>query len=951
MHESPQDRFLPLTPREIGLTDSLSDDILLLDQMLGELLIQQGEESLLALARALYADEQAPEGLLDRFPALRDPQTLERLLRAFTVFFQLLNTAEQKEIIRVNRERISGANGRARPESIRDAVRRLRQAGTTAEEMQALLNRVRIGPTLTAHPTEARRRAVLEKLQRIAAALVERAQPPSLPRLDRPLDSRGHAETELRQALTALWQTDELRAAPLTVGDEVRNGLFFFERTILNVVPWLHDDLRAALAEAYPGVTFDIPPLVVYHSWIGGDRDGNPRVTPEVTWTTLLSHRELVLEYYLERAQALRRELTVSARQVPASAELLESLEHDHQTVPVPEELLARAASEPYSRKLLFIRERLQATLDHLAALTDFRAEGPSFVPHAPAYSGAEELLEDLERMRRSLRENHAEALADEGGLAHLAVQVRTFGLHLASLDVRQHSDEHEAVMDELVHAARLLPPGRSYKELSEAEKVRLLTRELLNPRPLLPRGWEGSEGSSRALQVLEVIRHAQRYLSPRAVTTYIISMTRGASDVLEALLLAKEEGLVRWRTQEGGEPVLESDVDIVPLFETVEDLRHCEELTRRLFRNPAYAHQVRARGDRQEIMLGYSDSNKDGGYLASNWLLYDAQRRLAAVGRRAGVEVSLFHGRGGTVGRGGGRANQAILSQPPGSFQGRIRFTEQGEIISFRYGLPPIAHRHLEQIASAVLLTAGRTAARLRLPEGGAEAIAAMAERSREVYQSLVHHDPDFWDFYLQATPIEPISRLSIASRPVFRPGRAKGGPEHMRAVPWVFAWVQARYVLPGWFGFGSALEWFAEQSPEHEALLRRLHQEWPFFRTIVRNTQLELVRADLRTAAWYAARVQPPELGERIHGLIAAEHERTSRWILRVTGDEVLLSQAPVIRKTVALRNPALAPLNKLQVALMDLDEHHEGEDDPWRNALLLSIIGIAAGMQSTG
>lgn len=948
-----QNRVLELEP--VGLSEPLSEDIRLLDGLLGQVLSDQDDPALLDLARQFYDDAGDPRSLGERIPSLADPLVVQRLLRVYTVLFQLLNTAEQKEIIRVNRSRTLTSPSGRRPESIVDAVQQLREAGVTAEAMQALLERITICPTLTAHPTEARRRAVLNKLSAIAAWLIERALPANVPVLDRPIDPSTAIDQGLRGTLTALWQTDELRASRITVEDEVRNALYFFEQTILDVVPWLHDDLRAALEAAYPDHTFRLPPMIRYRSWVGGDRDGNPNVTPDVTWKTLLTHKELVLRYYLARVRDLGQILTQSCRLVPAGEELLGSLKQDRETIPLPVTPRPRFDSEPYALKLLFIEARLEATLAHLDVLSDFRAEGPSFAATLPAYARSGELLEDLALIQRSLRQGHAPALADEGPLAHLAAQVQTFGFRLASLDVRQHSDEHEKVIDEIVAAAQLLSDGRAYAELPEAEKLELLTRELLNPRPLLPRDWTGSEGAERAMQVFEVIRHGQRYISPNSVTTYVISMTHGVSDVLEVMLLAKEQGLLRWRQTEGG-PTLESDLDVVPLFETVDDLHGCESLMRELFANPVYQLQIAARKQFQEIMLGYSDSSKDGGYLAANWALQDAQARLAAICAEAGVTLRLFHGRGGTVGRGGGRANQAILSQPPGSFSGQIRFTEQGEVISFRYGLKPIAHRHLEQIVSAVLLAAGMPEKPLPEAEAWQGAVEQMAARSRVAYRELVYDNPDFWEFYARATPIAHISRLPIASRPVFRPGNKIAGVENLRAIPWVFAWVQSRYMLPGWYGLGTALEQYGAD-PEGLARLQAMYQKWRFFRTVIRNAALELARADLKTASWYAARAEGGA-GERVHALIAEEFQRTHDWILKITGDDTLLGPTSIVARTIALRNPATFPLNKLQVYLLDVWDRlypeggpEVGREEPWRDALLLSIIGIAAAMQSTG
>ena len=951
--------FFGLDPQAAGLSGPLTEDILLLDRMLGDVLREQESDDLLDLARRLAQagrEDDDPATLFDRLPDLKDPGRVARLLRAYTVLFQLLNTAEQKEIVRVNRERQQRAGTGPRPESIRDAVQRLQADGVTAEQMQTLLDRIDICPTLTAHPTEARRRAVLDKLNDIARGLADRALPVGAPLLDQPLSDRGAAEASLRRALIELWQTDELRASPITVPEEARNALYFFDRSILDMVAWLHADLRAALAASYPSVAFNLPTFVTYRSWVGGDRDGNPNVTPEVTWRTLLEHRRVVLEFYAGRVDTLRRELTLGLKRVDPDSALLASLEKDRAAVPLPEERQRRYAAEPYVLKLLFMQERLEAAQ---RALLDLAAPDAEYdLPTAEethAYADAQEFVDDLELIADALRRSRAAQLADTGPVAALIVQARTFGFHLAALDIRQHSDEHARALEEVFTVSGVLPEGTLYRDLPEEEKVALLARELRNPRPLLPRDAAVSTETQNVLRVFDVVRSARRHISDQSVVAYVISMTHEVSDVLEPLLLARDAGLARWR---GG--VWESELDIVPLFETIDDLAHCDALMRDLFASEEYRRQIKARGDFQEIMLGYSDSSKDGGFLAANWALHDTQARLSAAFREAGVGLRFFHGRGGTVGRGGGRANRAILSQPAGSFDGRIRFTEQGEVVSFRYGLPPIAHRHLEQIVSATLIAASPVAGSGALGAADRdewnEALRGMAAHSRAFYRDMVHDDPDFWVFYAQATPIRHISRLPIASRPVSRSGKRLSSVDDLRAIPWVFAWVQSRYVIPGWFGLGAALEAFVtgedgNEDPERAALLQQMYREWLFFRTVIDNAQLELIRAHLPTARRYAQR---SEVGDTFHALIEEEHVRTERAVLRVTDQATLLGHAPVVRSTVNLRNPAVVPLSMLQVALMDTLK--DAPDDspeaaPWREAILLSITGIAAAMQSTG
>jgi len=908
-----------LDPHAYGLPAALSEDIERLEALFSEVLTVQEGADFVTLAHRLmdlaHAEDATPASLLAALPELDDASLCARLLRAFTVFFQLLNTAEQKEIVRVNRGRKE-----PRPESIRDGVRRLKDAGLSATELQTLLNQIEICPTLTAHPTEARRRAVLDKLLRVAEGLALRGQTADGSHLDQPLegDPSVRAEENLRRALTELWQTDEIRITPITVPEEARNALYFFERTIFKVVAWLHADLRRALAESYPGHTFQIPPFLTYRSWVGGDRDGNPNVTPKITWETLKEHRRIALEYFVGRVEEVRRALTLSVKRIDQDDPLLASVARDLAEVPLPEQRRLRHIGEPYVLKLICIRERLLATL--------------SGASHA--YQGDSAFLADLLLVRDALRRNDAAAVADAGDLADLLVQAQTFGFHLAPLDVRQHSDVHAKAVTEILSLAGVTA---NYAALSEEEKVAILRWELRSPRPLVARDATLSAATREVLDVFEVIRRARRELSEKSVVCYIISMTHGASDLLEPLLLAKEVGL-------------SGELDIVPLFETIDDLHHCGELMESVFQIPEYQAHLKERGGFQELMLGYSDSSKDGGFLAANWALQSTQEKLAAVCHEAGITLRLFHGRGGTVGRGGGRANKAILAQPPGSFDGRIRFTEQGEVISFRYGLAPIAHRHLEQIVNAALLAANPRRVVHETEEGKA-VLEQMAAKSRSVYRAMVHEDPSFWTFFAQATPIAHISKLPIASRPVSRSGKALASVDDLRAIPWVFAWIQSRYIVPGWFGLGSALAWYIGDDTAKLTFLQGLYRDWAFFKAVIDNAQLELTRTHLATAKLYADRCDDPALRDKFHGRIADEHARTVDWVKKITEqEEELMSHAPVVRATVRLRNPAVLPLSLLQVALMERQEH-DGESDTLREAILLSITGIAAAMQSTG
>lgn len=914
--------FLDLQPDAYGLSEPLGHDLKRIDDLLGRVLTSQEGPEFVAEARRLMAAHDQP--------AIEDANRVRRLARAFTVLFQLMNVAEQKEIVRVNRAR------HPRRESIRDAVGQLKARGATAEEARALVARMHVAPTLTAHPTEAKRKSVLDKLQAVALLLAKDETPPDL---TDPLDSEGDAMAEAERILVELWQTDEMRAVRLSVREEVRNALYFFGKTVMEVVPWLHEDLRRALEEAYPGETFEIPTFLTYRSWVGGDRDGNPNVTPEVTWITLLEHRIQALEVYVQRTATLRRSLTLSTKLVPISAALEEDLKsEDPKLAPATQE---RASQEPYVRKFLRIEARLAQALEKATAMLSNGRRGG----FEDAYNGPEEFLADLRLVQDSLREHGAEEVADGGRLPTLIRQVEAFGFHLATLDVRQHSDAHAAALDEILLAAGVLPAGKTYAELPEDEKVALLTAELANPRPLLPAKYDLSEASHHVLDAFAVIARARAELSPLSVVAYIISMTHGVSDLLEVLLFMKEAGL--YRVTPNG---VESDLDVVPLFETIDDLHRSSELITATIQNPAYAGHLQSRGGTQEIMLGYSDSSKDGGYLAANWSLQSTLAGIAVTSKELGVPIRLFHGRGGTVGRGGGRANRAILSQPEGSFSGDIRFTEQGEVISFRYSLPPIAHRHLEQIVGAVLLAEYGTGIK-GAEERYGDTMRAMEEASREAYRKLVYEDEGFWPFYIQATPIEHIALLTIASRPVSRGGSGVGSVEGLRAIPWNFAWVQSRATLVGWYGLGTALQGKIAEGGLDE--LRRMYKEWPFFSMVLNNAELELMRAHLPTARLYAARVEPSSLGERIQKVIEEEFVRTRDAILAISGQSELMARARVVRNTVEFRNPMVEPLSRLQVGLMDRWEGLSEEEraGTWREAMLQSIAGIAAAMQSTG
>lgn len=908
--------FLALDPERAGLPETLCSDIRLVDRILGQVLVDQEGEWIRIAARTLLA-QKADGDVFEALPELNDPSKLDRLARAFTVLFQVLNVLEQKEIVSANRR--STATGGSRRESIREALHQLRDSGVDDLGIQEILGRLEIIPTFTAHPTEAKRRAVLEKVYQVAEILsVGRG-------LSEPLDLQRTLEARLSSILTALWQTDEMRSKTLSVQEEVRNVLFFFERTVMEVVPWLMEDLDAGIDEFFAGSTENSHATLKYRSWVGGDRDGNPNVTPDVTWWTLAEHRRTASAALLARIREARRELSLSTKLIQTTEEFAQCLQELESAYPLSAYQQSRYSQEPYVRACLCLETALEAS-----------------DPVSPSASKVHSLVEEtIGFLSSSLSANGSDRLTRAGSFARLRRHLSAFQDTLAKLDIRQHSREHEKAFDEIFRFANA---ESNYADLPEAAKVKLLRTELRNPRPLISSDFHGTDSTVAVLGVFEVVRRVKNSVGLSGIGAYIISMAHGASDILEVLLLAKQFGLA----QLGSDGVLKCDLQITPLFETIDDLSGCLEILDELGKMPEYMALLPADGDlrKQEIMLGYSDSSKDGGYFAANWAL---QKAIATLGgQRNSLELSYFHGRGGTVGRGGGRANRAILAQPAKAYRGRIRFTEQGEVISFRYGFPAIAHRHLEQIVSACLLAANGVGEQEDAKRS--ELFDRMAERSQEAYRKLVYENDRFWDFYTEATPIDFIQYLTIASRPVFRPGSGSEGVAGLRAIPWNFAWVQSRMGLPGWFGLGAALEEEIQVGPDGLARLRDAYTNSRFFRTVIDNAQLELKRAHLPTARMYAG------LAEDGHGIfseIESEFARTQTAILQIIGSESLLPSAKTVSRTVDFRNPLILPLNRLQVALMRRwsSLSTEEQSGTWRDAMLQTIAGIAAGMQSTG
>jgi phosphoenolpyruvate carboxylase len=919
------------------LTDLLGDAVRC---RLGDEAFALGEE-LRRLCERSAADDRG-NAYRDAFPRIEvlDVDGILGQLRVFTAFFHLVNKAEQREIVRVNRERERAATSASpRAESITEAIHLLAARGLSLDQTAAILARIDIQPTFTAHPTEARRRSILHKQRHIGDLLRLLASSDTTP------TEAADASADLGTQIALLLVTDEIRAERPTVHDEIAQGVHFLRTTVWETVPEIHRDVERALELAY-GAARDIGALVRFRTWIGGDRDGNPFVTAEVTRRALDEHRRTALQLHLRELYDLRHELSLSSERAPAPPELVAAITADAGEVPLPEPHRRHFQREPYRVRLTQMMEKLTRLLQQL--------DMPAAAPAPGIGYGADAYVADLRLLRDSLDASGFSGIARHGRLARVVALAETFGFHLATLDIRQHSRVHEEAVAALLRLAGVCP---DYLALAEEARVAVLEGELGNPRPLLPRGAELPEAARAALDALDVVR-AARERDPASVACWIVSMTHTVSDILEPMLLAKEAGLLRVAAAadagQGDPAQIACPLDFVPLFETIDDLDHAGERLRALFASPVYRSHVRARGGFQEIMLGYSDSNKDGGYWMANWALHRAQEALAAVGREHGVELRLFHGRGGSVGRGGGRANQAILAMPQAVQNGRIRFTEQGEVISFRYAEPGIARRHLEQILHAVILSSAApdAAAAGAGDDADHRLLDGIARRSMAAYREFIDAD-GAWTWYTRATPIEQISRLPIASRPVARTAAKDVDFESLRAIPWVFAWTQTRYGVPGWFGTGRGLG--EELDAGRLETLQRLYRDWPFFRSTLDNVQHEMARVRLGIAALYG------ELGETgdgggggtFHAVVAAEYARARRAILAITGAEELLADQPVVRERIDRRNPYGDVLSLLQVELLRRHRVAAGVDDAerLRQALFLSINGLAAAMQGTG
>jgi phosphoenolpyruvate carboxylase len=883
-------------------------------------------ERLRQRAKASRAGDSQAAADLAATVAELDPARAFNQAMAFTLYFELVNLAEENFRIHLLRERraarLADHSAAAPPirESIEAAVVELKSRGVSAEAMQALADRVGIELVFTAHPTESKRRTLLTKLGRLGQLLRQRADPER--------NELGAMDPDcIEREITSLWLTDRSRLAHPEVTDEVRTGLWYFDTVLWRTLPRLQDDFERALARHFPGVRAPARWLT-FGSWIGGDRDGNPNVTAQVTAKTLVLHRRLALEKLRLEARELSRLLTLSIRRDAISARMKKLLKENRHLSSHVEALTSRYPNEPYRQLLGGLRDRLTLAVDEMGAPALFETPGELCLTR-------ETVEETLDAIRDSLRSGRGALLAG-GELSDARCQLEVFGLHTARLDLRQHSGPHEAAVAEIFAAMGWL---ENYSKLTEAEKIAALDAALGRVEPLSAARLDTLGSATRdVIDPLRLAARAAEKLGPQALGVYIISMTNGVSDVLEVVLLQQLAGAA---------------LPIAPLFETLADLDRAPQVLAALFSQPGYAPLLERDDRHQHVMLGYSDSNKDCGYLTANWALYKAQETIARVCRESGVRVTLFHGRGGSIARGGGPAAKAILAQPVALRDGGIRVTEQGEVLSTRYHDPDLAHRILEQMAYGVLLGTHAAQTETRTPDEWREAMELMSAAGYASYRALVHDDPDFLAFWKQATPIEEISQLKLGSRPSYR--RNTQSVDDLRAIPWVFSWMQSRFGFPGWFGLGSALTSVLERGRRGKKLLRTMHAEWPFFQTTIDNAQLTMRKADMKIAALYSSLVEDEKVRRRIFGLIEEEFARTEQAILAVTGQKQLLGTEPVLLRSVQLRNPYIDPLNYIQVEMMrrlrSAKNPGAEEKAALHGVIELTINGISGGLKNTG
>lgn len=915
-------------PEVRGKDQPLWEDIRLLGRLLGDTIrVQEGEavyeivEKIRQQSVRFRRDEDAEARL--ELEAILNSLSHERTIkitRAFSYFSHLSNIAEDQHHVRRTRTQSDSESG-SRPGTMDHALARAAEAGIARSRLQAFFAAALVCPVLTAHPTEVRRKSTIDREMEIAELLAERDRIRLTP------TEQADNEAALRCAILTLWQTSILRRTKLKVVDEVLNALSYYGYTFLRELPRFYAELEDALARSNrSGNATELPSFIRMGSWIGGDRDGNPFVSAAVLQQTLALQSQKAMTFYLDEVHALGGELSLDARLVSVSKELEQLAERSPDPAP-------HRRDEPYRRAMSGIYARLVATARSLG-----HAEPPRpAIGEAVAYRDSAEVVADLAAVHRSLTANGSAALA-RGRLRRLRRAMDVFGFHLAGLDLRQNSDVHERTIGELLQTAQ---PGMSYRDLPEKERSRLLLNELMTARPLASPFLRYSDETASELAIVREAHEAHKRYGKAAVPSYVISKADGVSDILEVAVLLKEVGLLRPHLSE-------LDVDIVPLFETIADLQSSARIMDELLALPEYKRLLDSRNGIQEVMLGYSDSNKDGGFLTSGWELYRAEIALVDVFRRHGVRLQLFHGRGGSVGRGGGPSYEGILAQPGGAVQGRIRITEQGEVIGTKYANPEVGRRNIEILAAATLQ------ATLLEPNDAAPRDAylavmqALSDLAYRAYRNLVYETEGFERYFWDSTVVGEIANLNIGSRPASRTSSRR--IEDLRAIPWVFGWAQCRLMLPGWYGFGAAVSgWLDANADQGLPTLQAMYREWPFFRTLLSNMAMVLAKSDIAIASRYAELVDA-DLRDAIFPRLRKEWKDTIDALLAISGQKGLLDQNPLMARSIRNRFPYIDPLNHIQVEL--LKRHRAGEtSERVVDGIHLTINGIAAGLRNSG
>ena len=859
------------------------------------------------------------------------PAKATPIARAFSHFALLANLAEDLHDEELREQALDA--GDTPPDSTLDATwLKLNEGNVGAEAVADVLRNAEVAPVLTAHPTETRRRTVFDAQKWITTHMRERHALQSAEPTARTQSKLDEIEKNIRRRITILWQTALIRVARPRIEDEIEVGLRYYKLSLLEEIPRINRDVAVELRERF-GEDVPLKPVVKPGSWIGGDHDGNPYVTAETVEYSTHRAAETVLKYYARQLHSLEHELSLSDRMNKVTPQLLALADAGHNDVP-------SRVDEPYRRAVHGVRGRILATTAEL--IGEDAVEGVWFKVFTP-YASPEEFLNDALTIDHSLRESNDILIADDR-LSVLISAIESFGFNLYALDLRQNSESYEDVLTELFERAQVTA---NYRELSEAEKLEVLLKELRSPRPLIPHGSdEYSEVTDRELGIFRTASEAVKKFGPRMVPHCIISMASSVTDVLEPMVLLKEFGLI---AANGDNP--RGTVDVIPLFETIEDLQAGAGILDELWKIDLYRNYLLQRDNVQEVMLGYSDSNKDGGYFSANWALYDAELQLVELCRSAGVKLRLFHGRGGTVGRGGGPSYDAILAQPKGAVQGSVRITEQGEIISAKYGNPETARRNLEALVSATLEASLLDVSELTDHQRAYDIMSEISELSLKKYASLVHEDQGFIDYFTQSTPLQEIGSLNIGSRPSSR--KQTSSVEDLRAIPWVLSWSQSRVMLPGWFGVGTALEqWIGEgeQATQRIAELQTLNESWPFFTSVLDNMAQVMSKAELRLAKLYADLIPDREVAERVYSVIREEYFLTKKMFCVITGSDDLLDDNPLLARSVQRRYPYLLPLNVIQVEMMRRYRKGDQSEQVSRN-IQLTMNGLSTALRNSG